>query len=77
MNLTAEALKRKSFKETTSLPRFIQTAEEDMQLQSLSSNSPSKKIEIKDDTFDSYLYVNDNENVTFIGPHNAIESSIA
>ena len=32
MNLTAEALKSKSFKETTSLPRFIQTAEEDMQL---------------------------------------------
>ena len=33
MNLTVEALKRKSFKETTSLPRFIQTAEEDTQLQ--------------------------------------------
>ena len=43
---------------------------------SISSQSPSKNIETEDDAFNNHRFENDNENLKFVGPHNAIESSI-
>lgn len=75
-NLTAQALKSKAFKKNKNMPSLVQIAEGNLQLCSISSYSPSKKIETEDDASSNHRHENDNENATFKCPCNSIESSI-